>query len=90
LPRREVNFAVLQLTTQPTQAHGKLVYFSNGKLTIAATIEVKEISGGVRAAKGQSQVLSWNRGPRDLERELKSAQPREYTYVPVREIEHAR
>jgi len=22
LPRREVNFAVLQLTTQPTQAHG--------------------------------------------------------------------
>lgn len=64
----------------------QLVYFSNGRLTIAAIIEVKEISGGVALLKVRAKSYPGTVDRETSERELKSALPREYTYVPVEKL----
>lgn len=64
----------------------QLVYFSNEKLTIAAVIKVEDISGGVARLKVIAHAHSGKVDRQTSERELKSAQPREYTYVPVERL----
>lgn len=64
----------------------QLVYFSNDKLTIAATIEVEDISGGVARLKVIAQSYPGKVDRETSERELKSALEREYTYVPLEKL----
>src|SRR6266850_626301 len=64
----------------------QLVYFSNGKLTIAATIEVKEISGGVALLRVRAKSYPGTVDRESSEKELKSVLPREYTYVPLEKL----
>src|SRR5229473_1140884 len=64
----------------------QLVYFSNDKLTIAATIEVSEIRDGVARLKVRAKSYPGTVDRGTSERELKSALPREYTYVPLEKL----
>ena len=64
----------------------QLVYFSNDKLTIAATIEVEDISGGVARLKVIAQSYPGKVDRETSERELKSALERQYTYVPLEKL----
>jgi hypothetical protein len=64
----------------------QLVYFSNDKLTIAATIEVEDIRDGVARLKVRAKSYPGTVGRETSERELKSALQREYTYVPVEKL----
>jgi len=64
----------------------QLVYFSNDRLTIAATIEVKDISGGVARLRVMARSYPGKVERQTCERELKSALPQEYTYVPLEKL----
>jgi len=64
----------------------QLIYLSNDKLTIAATIEVKDISGGVARLRVMARSFSGKVDSETCEKELKSALPREYTYVPLEKL----
>jgi hypothetical protein len=64
----------------------QFVYFSNDKLTIAATIEVEDIRGGVALVRVRTKSYPGAADRETSERELKSALPREYTYVPMEKL----
>jgi hypothetical protein len=64
----------------------QFVYFSNEKLTIAATIEVEDIRGGVALVRVRTKCYPGTVGRETSEKELKSALPREYTYVPMEKL----
>jgi hypothetical protein len=64
----------------------QFVYFSNEKLTIAATIEVEDIRGGVALVRVRTKCYPGTVGRETSEKELKSAVPREYTYVPMEKL----
>ena len=64
----------------------QLIYFSNDKLTIAATVEVEDISGGAARLKVAARSYSGKVDRATSERELKSSLPREYTYVPIERL----
>ena len=64
----------------------QLLYFSNGKLTIAATVEVKEISGGVALLRVRAKSYPGTVDRESSEKELESVLPREYTYVPLEKL----
>jgi hypothetical protein len=64
----------------------QLLYFSNDKLTIAATIEVEDIRDGVTRLKVRAKSYPGTLGRDTSERELKSALQREYTYVPFEKL----
>jgi hypothetical protein len=64
----------------------QFVYFSNDKLTIAATIEVEDIRGGVALVKVRTKSYPGTADRETSEKELKSALPREYTYVPMEKL----
>ena len=64
----------------------QFVYFSNDKLTIAAAIEVEDIRGGVALLRARTKSYPGTVDRETSERELKSALPREYTYVPMEKL----
>jgi hypothetical protein len=64
----------------------QLIYFSNDKLTIAALVEVKDISGGVARLRVAARSFSGKVDRATSESELKSVLPREYTYVPIEKL----
>jgi hypothetical protein len=64
----------------------QFVYFSNDKLTIAAAIEVEDIRGGVALLSARTKSYPGTVDRETSERELKSALPREYTYVPMEKL----
>jgi hypothetical protein len=64
----------------------QFVYFSNDKLTIAAAIEVEDIRGGVAWLSARTKSYPGKVDRETSERELKSALPREYTYVPMEKL----
>jgi len=64
----------------------QFVYFSNDKLTIAATIEVEDIRGGVALVRVRTKSYPGTVDRETIEKELKSALPREYTYVPTEKL----
>ena len=73
----------------PYTAHAgsrQFVYFSNDKLTIAAAIDVEDIRGGVALLSARTKSYPGTVGRETSERELKSALPREYTYVPMEKL----
>jgi hypothetical protein len=64
----------------------QFVYFSNDKLTIAAAIEVEDIRGGVALVRVRTKSYLGTVDRETSEKELKSALPREYTYVPMEKL----
>jgi hypothetical protein len=64
----------------------QFVYFSNDKLTIAATIEVEDIRGGVALVRVRTKSYPGTVDRETSEKELKSALAREYTYVPMEKL----
>jgi len=64
----------------------QFVYFSNDKLTIAAAIEVEDIRGGVALVRVRTKSYPGTVDRETSEKELKSALPREYTYVPMEKL----
>jgi hypothetical protein len=64
----------------------QLVYFSDDKLTIAATVEVEDIRDGVARLKVRAKSYPGTVGRQTSERELKYALQREYTYVPFEKL----
>jgi hypothetical protein len=64
----------------------QLIYFSNDKLTIAATVEVEDIRGGTARLKVAARSYSGKVDRATCERELKSSARREYTYVPIEKL----
>jgi len=64
----------------------QFVYFSNDKLTIAATIEVEGIRGGVALVRVRTKSYPGTADRETSEKELKSALAREYTYVPMEKL----
>ncbi len=64
----------------------QFVYFSNDKLTIAAAIEVEDIRGGVALLRARTKSYPGTVDRETSERELKSALPRGYTYVPMEKL----
>jgi hypothetical protein len=55
-------------------------------LTIAATIEVEDIRGGVALVRVKTKSYPGTADRETSEKELKSALPREYTYVPMEKL----
>jgi hypothetical protein len=75
--------------SSPYTAHPgsrQFVYFSNDKLTIAAAIEVEDIRSGVALLRARTKSYPGTVDREVSERELKSALPREYTYVPMEKL----
>lgn len=73
----------------PYMAHPgsqQFVYFSNDKLTIAATIDVEDIRGGVALVRVRAKSYPATVDRETSERELKSAPTRDYTYVPLEKL----
>ncbi len=64
----------------------QFVYFSNDKLTIAAAIEVEDIRGGVALVRVRTKSYRGTVDRETSEKELKSALPREYSYVPMEKL----
>lgn len=64
----------------------QLIYFSNDKSTIAATIEVKDIRSGVALMRVKAKSYPGMVDRETSQRELESALPREYTYVPMEKL----
>lgn len=64
----------------------QLVHFSNDKLTMAATIEVEDIRGGVALIRVRAKSYPGRVDRETSEGELQSARPREYTYVPMESL----
>jgi len=64
----------------------QFVYFSNDKLTIAAAIEVEDIRCGVALLSARTKSYPGTVDRETSERKLKSALPREYTYVPMEKL----
>ena len=62
-----------QATYTAHRGSRQLLYFSNDKLTIAATIEVEDISAGVARLKAMAQSYPGKVDRETSERELKSA-----------------
>jgi len=64
----------------------QFVYFSNDKLTIAAAIEVEDIRGGVALVRVRTRSYPGTVDRETSEKELKTALPREYSYVPMEKL----
>ena len=64
----------------------QFLYFSNDKSTIAATIEVKEISNGAALLNVRAKSYPGSVDRKTSENGLASASPREYTYVPMEKL----
>jgi len=64
----------------------QFVYFSNDKLTIAAAIEVEDIRAGGALLRTRTKSYPGTVDRETCERELKSALPREYSYVPMKKL----
>jgi hypothetical protein len=82
----------LRALSTPYAAHPgsrQFVYFSNDKLTIAATIEVEDTRGGVALVTVRTESYPGTVDRETSEKELKSALQREYTYVPTEELSPA-
>jgi len=74
-------------TTYTAHARSRqLIYFSNDKLTIAASVEVEDIRGGAARLKVAARSYSGKVDRATSERGLKSSLPREYTYVPIEKL----
>jgi hypothetical protein len=79
----------LRGVSTPYTAHPgsrQFVYFSNDKLTIAAAIEGEDIRGGVALLRARTKSYPGTVDRETSERELESALPREYTYVPMEKL----
>lgn len=79
-------FRGLSTTYTAHPSSRQVVYFSNDKLTIAATIEVEDIRGGVALVRVRAKSYPGTVDRETSEKGLKSALPREYTYVPVEKL----
>lgn len=64
----------------------QLVHFSNDNLTIAASIEVEEIRGGVALVRVRAKSCPGRVDRETCEKGLQSARSREYTYVPTEKL----
>lgn len=64
----------------------QFVYFSNDRLTIAASIEVQDIRDGVALVRVRTKSYPGTVDREISEKELESALPREYTYVPMEKL----
>jgi hypothetical protein len=64
----------------------QLVHFSNDNVTIAASIEVEEIRGGVALVRVRARSYPGRVDRETSEKELQSARSREYTYVPMESL----
>ena len=64
----------------------QLVHFSNDSLTIAASIEVEEIRGGVALVRVRAKSYPGRVDRETCEKGLQSARSREYTYVPIEKL----
>jgi len=76
----------LSTTYTALPGSSQLVHFSNDKLTIAAKIEVEDIRDGVALVRVRAKSYPGRVDRETSERELKSALPREYTYVPMEKL----
>lgn len=64
----------------------QLIYFSNEKSTVAAAIEVEDIRNGVARVTVRARSFPGKVNREASENALKSAQVREYTYVPMEKL----
>jgi len=64
----------------------QLVHFSNDNLTIAASIEVEEIRGGVALVRVTAKSYPGRADRETCKKGLESARSREYTYVPIESL----
>src|SRR5215469_10145812 len=64
----------------------QFVHFSSDNLTIAASIEVEEIRGGVALVRVRAKSYPGRVDRETCEKGLQSARSREYTYVPIEKL----
>jgi len=64
----------------------QLVHFSNDNVTIAASIEVEEIRGGMALVRVRAKSYPGSVDRETCEKGLQSARSREYTYVPMESL----
>lgn len=76
--------SLTRYTAQPGSS--QLIYFSNERSTVAATIKVEDIRNGVARVTVRARSFPGKVNREASESALKSAQVREYTYVPMEKL----